>query len=351
MAQKENDITPLQLLKAAIKNKQPERLYIFHGVETFLLHHYTQRLKNVLVDELTESFNFHKLTSENFDTVVFAEAVENLPMMVEATFVWVDDVDLFKLPEGDREKLRDVLSDIPEYCTVLFTFETVTWKPDKRYKKLWDTIESNARIVEFAKQEQRDLIAWIGRHFAANGKQITPDLCVYLIEITGGTMTALSGEIAKICAYSDVSNVVKSDIDAVVEPVLDAVVFQMTDLLAQGRYGAALQKLQQLLKLQQEELGILGAIGSHFRRLGAARTMLDNGKTASDLYQLYRHQQMSEYQAKKMMGTAKSFSAHFCAKASELVMETDRQIKTSYDDTGRLLELLLLQLSQEARNG
>lgn len=350
MAQKEENGKPLQDLKAALKAKQPERLYIFHGVETFLLHHYTQRLQKLLVDELTESFNCHKLTQETFDIRSFAEAVENLPMMAESTFVWVDDVDIFKLPEDEREKMREVLSDIPEYCTVLFTYETTPWKPDKRYKKLWDTIVANAQIVEFTKQEQRDLVAWIGRHFAANGKTITPDLCIYLIEITGGTMTALSGEIAKICAYSDAPAVVRSDIDAVVEPVLDAVVFQMTDMLARGEYGSALQKLQTLLKMQEEELGILGAIGGHIRRLGAGRTLLDQGKNYSDLMQLYGGQ-MRDYQAKKTMAAAKNFTPKFCATAAQLVMETDRKIKTSYDDAGRLLELLLLRLSQEARNG
>ena len=34
-----------------------------------------------------------------------------------------------------------------------------------------------------------------------------------------------------------------------------------------------------------------------------------------------------------------------------LVMETDRKLKTSFDDPQRLLEMLILQMAQEARNG
>ena len=37
--------------------------------------------------------------------------------------------------------------------------------------------------------------------------------------------------------------------------------------------------------------------------------------------------------------------------AAELVMETDYQIKTSFDEPERLLEVLILRLAQEARNG
>lgn len=348
MAQRPEKTDDIQKLRISIREKQTDNFYIFHGEETFLLHHYLGQLKKLLIDPLTESFNFNKLTKENFDLRSFADAVESLPMMAERTFVWVDDVDIFKLPESDRDKLTEAFSDIPDYCTVVFTFETVEWKPDKRLKKLWDSIAQNATIIEFAKQSQRDLIAWVTRHFAANKKRISPDLCSYLIDITGGTMTALSGEIAKICAYSGAENITRSDIDAVTEPVLDAVVFEMTNLMGEGDYGAALVKLRQLLQMQNEPLLILGAIGSQFRRMSTARTLLDNGKTAESLMKLCG---MGDYPARKTMAATKRFPARFCAKAAELILETDRNIKTSYDEPERLLEQLVLQLARESHNG
>ena len=348
MAKYVDKVDEVQRLRTAIREKQPHNFYIFYGEETFLLHHYLGQLKKLLVDPLTESFNYNKLTKETFSLRSFADAVESLPMMAEHTFLWVDDIDIFKLPESDRDKLTEAFSDIPDYCTVVFTFETEEWKPDKRFKKLWDSISSNATIVEFAKQNHRDLVAWITRHFAANKKRITPELCTYLIDITGGTMTVLSGEISKICAYSGAENIAKSDIDAVTEPVLDAVVFQMTDMLGEGDYGAALVKLHQLLKMQNEPIAILGAIGAHFRRMGTARTLMDNGKTAETLMKVCG---MSDYPARKTMAATKRFPAVFCAKAAELILEADRNMKTSFDDQERILEVLLLQLAREARNG
>lgn len=348
MAQRNVRSDEIQALKTALREKRTERLYIFHGEETFLLHHYLERMRKLLVDPLTESFNYHKLTKETFDLHSFADAVESLPMMAEYTFVWVDDIDIFKLPESDREKLGETLADIPDYCTVVFTYETVHWKPDKRLKKLWEPIQKHATIVEFAKQDHRELIDWVSRHFAANKKRIDNKLCSYLIDITGGTMTTLAGEISKISAFSDADTITKSDIDAVTEPVLDAVVFQMTDLLGEGNYGAALVKLQQLLKMQNDPIAILGAIGAHFRRMGTARTLLDNGKTSDALMQLCG---IGDYAARKTMGATKRFSAAFCAKAADLILETDHGMKTSYDAPERLLEVLLLRLAQEARNG
>lgn len=347
MAKKTEQPNMLQALKENIRQETPARMYFFYGEEVFLLQHYLKQLHKVIVDPLTESFNFHKLTAETFDLRTFADCVENLPMMAERTMVVVDEIDIFKLNETDRERMIEIISDIPDYCTVVFTYETTPFKPDKRLKKLWDAVNSNGTLVEFEKQNQRDLVSWITRHFAAAGKRITPDLCVYLIDITGGTMTALSGEISKICAYSGAEDICRADIDAVVEPVLDAMVFQMTDLLGQGQCGAALLKLQQLLKMQQEPIPILGAIGGHFRRLGTAKILLDNGKNAADFMKLTG---LSDYSARKTMSAASRFSAAYYEKAARLVLECDVSMKTSRDDPDRLLEVLILQLSQEAKN-
>ena len=100
--------------------------------------------------------------------------------------------------------------------------------------------------------------------------------------------------------------------------------------------------------MQQEPLSILGAIGGHFRKISTARTLLDHGRNSSELARLYG---ISEYPARKSMEAARRFRPEFLAAASRLVLETDMKIKTSYDDSERLLELLLLQLAQEAVNG
>ncbi len=348
MAKKEETTSNLQILKTQLRDKAPGSLYFFHGEETFLLHHYLEQLRKQILDELTESFNYHKLTSETFDLRGFAEAVENLPMMAERTFVWVDDVDIFKCNEADRDRLVEILGDVPDYCTVVFSYITTPWKPDKRLKKLWDAISKQGMIVEFAKQSQRDLIAWVTRHFAARGKKINPDLCAYLIEITGGTMTALAGEIDKIAAYSGADAICKADIDAVTEPVLDAVVFQMTDMMSQGNYGHALLKLRQLLKMQEDPIKILGAIGNHFRSLGTAKILMDNGKSSQELMRL---RGMQDFAARRTMSAAGRFSAQFFTRAANLILETDYGMKTSFDDADRLLELLIMNLAREARHG
>lgn len=348
MAKKQETNNGLQELKRDLNQKAPGRLYFFYGEEVFLLHHYLDRLQKLLLEPLTESFNFHKLTAEDFALQSLMDAVEALPMMAEHTLIVVDEVDVFSMDEGSREKLTQIFFDIPEYCTLVFTYETTPWKPDKRYKKLWEAVEKKGCLVEFTKQNRRELVTWVIRHFTALGKYISQELAGYLIDITDGTMTALAGEISKIAAYSGAQEIVKSDIDAVTEPALDAVVFQMTDLLSRGDFGGALLKLEQLLKMQQEPIAILGAVGAHFRRLSTARILRDNGKGEGELMRLCG---IGSYPARRALDECGKFPRRYYKKAAELVMETDYQMKTSFDEKPRLLELLLLRLAQEAKHG
>lgn len=330
-------------LKSDLKAKTPGRFYVLYGEEDYLRRYYLEQLKKLLLDDLTADFNFHRLNAENYSVDLLADCIEALPMMAEHTMILAEDVDLFAA--ADAERLCGLLSDLPEYCTLVLSYEE--FKPDKRKRKLWDAIEKNAVLAEFRYQSESDLRPWIRRHFAHEKKTISPELCGYLLQQCGLSMTRLDAEIGKVCAYSGAETIVRADIDAVVEPTLDAVVFQLTDALAARRFDDALERLHALLKMQNDAIPIVAAIGSQMRRLNAAKILLNEGKSAEELAQLCS---MPSFAATKTMGQARRLSERFCRKAVLLCCETDYQLKTSYGEEERLVELLILQLAEETRN-
>lgn len=328
-------------LKKDLKEKRLGSFYIISGEEDYLRRYYLAEMKKQLLDELTESFNFHRLTNETFSLQALSDALQALPMMAERSMVLLEDVNLFEC--DDTETLTALLNDVPpECCLVVHVGE---FKPDKRKKKLWESIEKNAVLADFAYQSETDLRPWIARHFRSAGKQIAPELCTYLLQQCGLSMTRLHGEILKICAYSGADTIVRSDIDAVVEPTLEAVVFQITDALGQRDFGRALERLHVLLKLQTEPIPIVAAIGAQMRRLYAAKLLQNAGKGAEALSSLCG---IATYAATKTMQQARRVSERFCRRAVELCCRTDYQIKTSYDEPERLAERLILTLAEEA---
>lgn len=327
-------------LKTDLKQKSLGRFYIIYGEEDYLCRHYYAQLRKQLLDELTEDFNFHRITSENFSLQLLSECVEALPMMAERSLIQLDEVDLFSLNDRDTEFLTNILQDLPEYCCLVMTY--VDFKPDKR-KKLYKTLETHAILAEFAYQSETELKPWIVRHFRASGKNIAADLCNYLLGQCGNSMTRLHTEIEKICAYSGAETIVKADIDAVVEPTLDAVVFQLTDALAERKFDLAIERLHIMFKMRTEPIPIVAAIGSQMRRLRAAK-LLQNPQELATVCSI------APYAANKTMTQARRFSERFCERAVLLCRDTDYKLKSSYDDSERLVEMLILELAQEARN-
>ena len=120
MAYKQDQDNGLQELKTALRDRNPGRLYFFHGEEVFLLHHYLDQLKKKTVDELTESFNFHKLNSETFELQTFADRLEkacldtlNAGIMTKDLVNLVDDT-VTPTPVNSREFLAAIRSRLEE---------------------------------------------------------------------------------------------------------------------------------------------------------------------------------------------------------------------------------------------
>ena len=338
----------LQRLKADLKSGEFQNLYIFCGEEAYLREHYLRLLSGKLTGGPAGAFNEHRFSAENLTPEAFSEAVEAMPMMAERTFIRVDDVDLFKLPEQQRAQYAALLSDLPDYCCVVFTYDTVEFKINGTMKKLAEVLRKRACIVEFKRQSERELAAWIARHFRAAGKDITDELCRYLIFITDGMMTTLGPEIQKVANYCTTPAVARSDIDAVVTPALKARTFDISNALAGGDYERALRDLRELFAMQEDCNLILGAIGSQMRRLHYAKLITAGGKGQETLMELTG---LKSYPAGLTMTAARKTTERFCARAVELCLQTDRRMKTSFDDPERLLELLVVELAQEARRG
>ena len=336
----------LERLKSDLKLNAPARLYVFYGPEAYLRSYYLDSLHKLLVEDFAEAFNYHRFNGETISLQGVLDSIEALPMMAQRSMVQIDDVNFFAMGEDGAAYAR-FFSDIPDYCTVVLVYETVEFKIDRRKKALAEVFD-RATAVEFTQPSDRELISWVGRHLKKQGKQISVDDAQYLIHRTGGAMTALLGEIGKLAAYVAEETVTRDHIDLLVEPVLEADVFAITDAITRGRYETALQTLRTVLQKQEEPVRILGAMGGQFRRLLAAKRLLEGGKQQADLMKLCG---ISSYPAKLSMESAKRLSERFCARAVELCLEADEKLKTSYDDPERVLEFLVLELAGESRNG
>ena len=323
-------------------------VYIFHGEESYLREYYLTEIRKSLVPAGFEEFNFHKMEGKGLSVQTLTETAEAMPMMAERTMIQINDWDLFKLNEEQRNGVIALLEDFPPYCCLILVYDQIEYKPSKTYKKLYGALEKYAQVVKFEEQSQSEILKWVSRRFKATGHTIDAPTAEHLIFTCGSLMNGLIPEIAKIAAYARNERIAKSDIDAVAAPVLEAQVFEMTGAVSRGDFDKAAEVLGSLLKLQEEPFMLLALIGKELRKLHTARIALDTGR--DKFWLMERWNMRSDYPAKLLLDNAKKVSRSWCAHAVRRCYEVDLRMKSvSGVDGSAELKLLLMELAQGDR--
>ena len=199
----------LDAFRKSLKSGEPERCYILYGQERYLREHYTRELRLAVLGQEDDPFNLRQYEGKDLDLSELAEAVDAYPSFSERTMIEVRDLDLFHCDEDRTKKLIALLKDLPEYCCLVFLFDTVEYKVDKRKKTLAETVRNYAVSVEFPVQGQGELSRWVIRRFAAQKKEISQEDAAYLIFLCGSLMEGLVNEIGKIAVYARESRITR----------------------------------------------------------------------------------------------------------------------------------------------
>ena len=335
MAQKKQTVDGYSRFSASIKGGQVGNLYIFHGEERYLLESSITALRKLLCPDGLGSFNYRRYEGAALSLDEFDDAVNTLPVFAERTLIEVFDFDVFG---GEyRERMADVFSDLPEYVCIVFVFDTLPFKPDRR-RKPDAKILKHADAVEFSVQDKSLLIKWITRHFEDSGKRIGKADAEYLALITGGLMSSLHGEIGKVSAYATGDIITRSDIDMVVTPVLDTVIYKLTDAIISRKNAEALRILDELLRMRESPHKILFSISLKMRQLLAARVWVENGLGRDSFMEMCGIRY--DFQAAPLLSTAKKTNLLQCRNAVLACSETAFLLNSSPEPETCLIELL-----------
>lgn len=270
MATAKNKTNGKMQLISDLKNGTFAPLYIISGEESYLKEYYLRELRQKVIDPTFADFNMIEFEGKSLTPEQLTEAVDSYPAMSEKKLIIVTDFDLFKPPAGFSDFLPGLLGDLPDYVCLVFYYDVLDGKPDKR-TKLYKVLEKSACFAEFAHQEERELVAWLERRARALQCSIAPEEAAYLIFLCGNSMTNLAGELDKAAAHSTTGTIKKYNIDAVCSPVLDAVVFDLTDAITAGKFQRAVTLVGELIAQKNSEVMIFTTITRHIQRLYAAK--------------------------------------------------------------------------------
>lgn len=320
----------------------PGRLYLLWGKEDYLREQYLTQLKSVCIPEGESGFNFRRFEGPEIAAVQMQQAIDAVPFLSERSFVELRDLDINRLKEA--QQIQEILTDIPEYCTVCFV-QNAEYEPDGRLK-LIKTIREKGIELKFTQQGQGALIDWIARRFAAHGKRIDFDAAQRLIFISGDLMNRLIPEIDKIAAYAQGETVGVKEVEAVAHHIPEAQVFELTDQLAKKQYNAAMNTLSELFaENEYDPIYLLAVLGSQMRRLYAARLAIEKGLGAK--YVAETCSVKYDFLVNKLMDSARGFTLGQLKDAVRICAETDEAMKSSGGDGRELLKNTVLAIAVE----
>lgn len=336
----------IDTLRKQLKSGALDRCYLLYGKERYLLDHYSRELRKAVLGAEDDPFNLRRLDGRGLELQELADAVDAYPSFAERALVEVADYDLFAAPEEEIRRLSELLKDLPDYCCLVFLYDALEFKQDRRKKHLCELIRDCVTTVECPVQDQNELNRWVQKHFHAWEREISRENADYLIFLCGGLMENLNNEIGKIAVYSREKEITKADIDAAAVPVVEAETFKLADALSARDYEKAAELMYKLFQLNTEPIAINALVGSQLRRLYAAWLVKQAGGNAGTLKDLLGSS--SDYMPKQYLRICTSFSEEWYREMIRRSAETDHRMKSTSADPEDLLRDLFAAMAAGA---
>ena len=328
------------VLKHDIKTGNIGSLYLIGGDESYLKQHYVQALIQKTVDPAFQEFNLHILEGEKLTPDRLLDAIESAPVFSERKLILIKDYDIYKATGELKAHLPEILEDIPSYSCLVFYYDTIPLKVDKRLK-LHTTVSQKGCIAEFQELGKSDLSAWIRRRFRAEKKDIDDETCEYFMFYCGTSMVNLVTEIDKLCAHTTKSAIAIQDIQTVCSKVLTAAVFDLTDAVAEKNFKKAMELSRELMDKKNDEIMLLSMLSKHFQRLYAVK--LSTGRTEKDLMRLIGTN--SAYYLRKLRSAASKINLSALRHILQIFVQADTMLKSTGVIKEEAFYLMLIKIA------
>ena len=345
MAKEKRKPFDYEAVKQKLMDEGPAPLYMLRGEEDFLRDKYMDVLTGLcLGEDGDETFNHHRFRGPGLDMEAFRDAVEAMPFLGGRTLIEVRDFDVNKTAGYDPDVLRSILSDLPEWTTVVFLFAP-GYNPDGKLKAV-RLLREKGVDIEFSTPAQGHMIGFVREQAAACGKRIESRTIEHLLWICGSRMNTLVPEITKICGAAAGEEITEADIDAVAKRAPDTAVFKMADSLGARQYDRAAEQMADLLsdrdETPQKQLFWVGEI---FRRLLVVKTAMECGKPDSYIQDCIPELNAMPFLLRNYKNACRNYSRERLAHAVRLCVECDFGMKDRGPDEEALMKELILRLA------
>lgn len=309
--------------------------YLFFGEEDYMKSFSVKSAREaVCADESFAIFNDMKIDALDYSAPALLDALMPFPMMGEQKIVTVNGLCLDALKPSEIDDLCDVLATLPEYDYNVLIISVPAGGLDegylpKRPSALLTRLAKYLTPVRFESISPSRLVSWVGKHFAHNGVQATPEVCSFLINYCGTSMFTLASEIDKLSYYvleNGRTSVTADDVREAAIAEISSDTFALANSILDGKYDAALQALSVMKFRRVDPVIIMSEVSKVICDLISVKAMLEEGKSAPEISAAFK---MNEYKVRMYVSGASGKPMKKLKRAIELCAEADAALKLS----------------------
>lgn len=338
----------MDILKDADFRKQiksnPQKAYIFCGDEDYLKSFALTVARDAFIQDPTLSmFNEIKLDALSYSADALADAIMPMPMMANRKLITVTGLDLNALKAGETDALCSALSSIEDYDYNTVIISTASDRFDagilpKRPSKLLLKLSEYATPVYFEKISPSRLSAWVGKHYAHNGVEASPEICSLTVERCGRDMFNLASETDKISFYvlsQGRTAVTQNDVVKVSVSASEFDAFALSNALTSGKSDDALCVLADMKFRRIDPILIMSEIISNVCDALSVELLYESGMTQKEISEVLK---IHEYKISLMLRSKRGVEK--LKRMLEYCRRADLDIKTSRDGYSTIEKLI-----------
>ncbi len=334
-------------LKAELKAGRLSRVYFLYGEEDFLVKTYVEKITALAVPEGAREMNVVRF-SGNPSATELSDAVESFPFFSEKKCVIIKDLVPDDMDNDTHKAYLKILDDIPDTTVLIIAEINVTFdynKPKAKLKKLLDAAGKSGTLCEMRYLPLQRAASMAAKKAERAGCTMSYDDAAYLAGLCGRSLTMLSNEVEKLCAYKNAGEMTRADIDLLTPKPADASIYALSDELFAGKTGSAFKILDELFLRQTDPIIILGTLSGYITDLYRAKTALSAKKTVQDVVSDYKYPPNRSYGVKKAFEQARRLSEEYLGGCVGILYNTNLLLNSSKADKRALIERALVEIS------
>lgn len=332
------------LEKQIRENRLKTLVYLFFGPEQYLIREAVRLLTDHCLSPGSKDFNFLKLDARETNVRQLENELNALPIFSDFRVVVIENSEKYftsgkHRSQEEEDALLRYLDNPNESCSVIFT---MSGKPDSR-KKIFKSLCSSGQAVEFPLLKDGQLTKWVRTRLEQMGKKIHGEALNYLIACTGRDLSALEQEMEKLTLYCPDSGEISLDmVRMTISKTAGAGIFDLVDAVGERKVTYAVDLLREMLVAGEAPVYILYMLARQYRLMLSVKSLKKEGLPDNKIQSLLS---LHPYVFRKVTRQGKNFREHDLREGLRYLLETDIGLKNSYADSGYLLEMAILKIS------